>query len=198
MALAVFALSSPSWSQLTTLPTSGRLLGYAASPEPCGWLIIGPNNTDIEPVVSTDMRSVVFQGDAGSYIIVALVIKTLPDGKPIVSPLRKVLVLGGTVPPVPPPLPPGSKWILILEETGDRTAQMGNLLIAIRRQPELSKLVQILDKDAQAEYVKKILKAIPTGYTFPVIASVSSAGEPIRISPLKATDGIEKVKEFLK
>lgn len=197
--LLVAVLSNQCWSQLTTLPNPGKLLGYAASPEPCGWLVIGPNNSDVQPQMSDDLKSIVFEGDAGSYIVISFTNKTLPDGKQVPIPTRKVVVLGGGDNPLPPPPPPpGQKWVMILEETGERSPQVGNLLIAVRKQPELSKLTQILDKDAQAEYVKKVVKAIPAGYTFPVIASVSSAGEPIRIGPFKATDGIEKVKEFLK
>lgn len=196
-------LCTPCWSQLTTLPTPGKLLGFASSPEPCGWLVIGPNNTDVEPVPSDDMKSVVFEGDAGSYIVVALLIKTLPDGKPIVSPQRKVVVLGGGN-PVPPPIPPvpGAKWLLILEEPGDnQRAEYGNLLIQVRKDQALSKLTQILDKDAQAEYVRRVIAALPAGYSFPLAASVSSEGKPVRVTPLLSNGKwktVAELKELLK
>jgi hypothetical protein len=199
----VIAISTQCWSQLKSLPSSpDKLVGFVSSPEPAGWLVIGPNNSDVQPQISEDCKSIVFEGSAGSYIAIAFTNKTLPDGKLIPVPIRQVVVLGGTTPvppPVPPvpPVPPGSKWIMIIEETGDRSPQVGNLIISIRKQPELSKLVQILDKDAQAEYAKKIIKAIPAGYTLPAIVSVSSDGNPLRVGPFRATDTIDKIKEFL-
>lgn len=102
-AVLLLATVSAAAQDFTTLPESGKLLGYVAAKEPGGWIVFGPGGfTVVQPVVLEGGKAIIWQGDAGEYAAVYF-----PSGAPgaIIQPIVTRVVLGKVTPP-PPPTPP--------------------------------------------------------------------------------------------
>ena len=204
--LSFLGMSSQfSFAELKVLPSSpDKLVGFASSDEPCGWMVIGPNNTDIEPTISEDYKSVVFEGSAGSYIIMSLTNKTLPDGKHIPLASRKVVVLGGATPlppppPPVPPVPPGQKWLILVSERGKQSTPLAQLSLSLRADPELNRKLVLTDKDVPPGIVRSVVDQVPATASIPALLVVSSPDNKLLlvVTPIDTLTPA-KVKEYLK
>ncbi len=193
--LLLLSATSQCFAQLSVFPSaSGKYAGFVSSKEPGGWLVVKEGFVPVSATVSEDKKSVVWEGDPGTYGVIFFIMK---EG--IVTPVMQPVTLGGGS-VVPPPVPPGAKWAMILEESGVRSAQVGNLIVQIRKDPVLSKLTQVQDKDAQAAYVQRIVKLVPSTYSYPVLAIVSSVDNATKIVQMSESNPptVAQIKEYLK
>lgn len=103
---------------LNVLPTAGKSLGYASSPEPGGWLVLGEGFKVVAPIVAEDNKSIVFEAEAGEYAILFF-----PANAPIPQPRVAKVVLGagaddGGNDPNPPD-PVEKKWQIMFFYDGN-------------------------------------------------------------------------------
>jgi hypothetical protein len=88
----------------------------------------------------------------------------------------------GPDPPVPPP---GQRWALVVEETGQRTPQQAALLTKLRSEYQ-SRLV-IADKDSTASKLRPYISKVPATIPLPVLVVASMDGVIIRVVALPQT-----------
>lgn len=98
--------------------------------------------------------------------------------------------VGGVVPPVPPPQPPGDRWAIIVEETSNRTPQLAALWLQLRKTPPASKLL-ILDKDHPAAAYKAYFSAA-AAVPLPALVVVATDGSVVSAAPCPLT--LEAIK----
>lgn len=96
----------------------------------------------------------------------------------------------GPDPPVPPP---GERWILVVEETGQRTAAQANLWIALRKELPNQRLL-IVDKDSPPPSLARLLESVSSADSLPILLVVR-AGVVLRKLPMPTT--VQAVKEEL-
>lgn len=181
--------------ELTVLPTAGKLAGYVSSPEPGKWLVFQEGFLPVESTVLDGGKAVLWQGEPGVYGVMYF-----PPGD--AQPTMKRVVLGSEQPkPKPdpdpnPPLPPGAKWLLLVEEAGKSPPQFGNLVIKLRKDPVISKLLWVVDKDSPEASVAGLVKAVPATVPLPALVVVGSDGKPVKIE--SAPLDVAKYQEYLK
>lgn len=161
---------------------SDPALGAAVvtSTEPGGWLIIGEPFRIVQPHAILEAGKVcVFQSNPGKYGVVLI---RQVDGI-IQTEVVTVEIRGPPPgpepdpdPPPPPPPTPGERWLLIIEETGERTPQMFLLLNQIRQDSSIAKHhLRIFDKDGKDENnqpnarLQAYVKQIPADAKLPVL-----------------------------
>ena len=182
-------------AELTVLPTSGKLAGYVSAPEPGKWIVVQEGFLPVESTVLEGGKAVLWQGDPGVYGVMYF-----PPGDG--QPTMKRVVLGSEQPkPKPdpdpnPPLPPGAKWLLLVEEAGKSPTQFGNLVIKLRKDPKISPLLWVVDKDSPEASVADLVKAVPATVTLPALVVVGSDGKPVKIE--SAPLDFAKYQEYLK
>lgn len=184
-------------AELTVIPSAGKLAGYVSAPEPGKWIVVQEGFLPVESTVLDGGKAVVWQGDPGVYGVMYF-----PPGD--AQPTMKRVVLGSPSPgpgpgpgPSPnPPLPPGAKWLLLVEEAGKSPPQFGNLVIKLRKDPKISPLLWTVDKDSPEASVANLVKAVPATVTLPALVVVGSDGKPLKIE--SAPLDITKYQEYLK
>jgi len=104
-------------------------------------------------------------------------------------------VVGEGVEPNPTPVPPpGERWLIIVEESSQRTAQQANLYNELRA--DKTAKILIADQHDSSELVRRYVAQIPDGTYLPVAVVVDQSGKVVRIAALP--DTVSGVKELLK
>lgn len=99
----------------------------------------------------------------------------------------------GPDPPDPPPPPPGTRWALVVEESGQRTPSQANLWVALRRELPSQRLL-IVDRDSAAPSLAKLLASVSSSDSLPVLLVVQG-DVVLRKIPMPAT--VQAVKEAI-
>jgi hypothetical protein len=97
-------------------------------------------------------------------------------------------------PDPPDPVPPGTKWLVIVEESSARTPQQSNLYAAIR-QAGLAR-VRLADQHESTDAVRRYVDLIPAGTYLPVVFVVGDDGKVFKQVALP--DTLDGIKELLK
>lgn len=193
--LASVGLAFSFAAELTVIPSAGKLAGYVSAPEPGKWIVFQEGFLPVDSTVSDGGKAVLWQGDAGVYGVMYF-----PPGD--AQPTMKRVVLGSVDPkpkpdPDPNPMPPpGAKWLLLVEEAGKSPTQFGNLVIKLRADPKISKLLWVVDKDSPEKSVVDLVKAVPATVPLPALVVVGSDGKPLKI--VSAPLDVAPYQEYLK
>lgn len=189
----VLLLCSAALGQMTVLPTTGKSLGSATAPEAGKWMVI---SSDFLPVSvlyidkapdSELAKGVMWEGDPGIYGVMYF-----PPGDK--QPIMQRVTLGGATPtpePQPdPPVPPGDRWAIVWEESGQRTAAQAALRTALKADPSLK--VYWIDVTNLPPTWRAWHKLLPANQPLPALM-VAAGDRLARVVALPAS--VEAVKQ---
>ncbi len=177
------ALVSMAHGQLSVLPTPGKAVGFVSSPEAGKWIVISAGEFLPVPITALDGgKAIVFEAAPGKYGVFFF-----PPGD--AQPIVQVVVLGGAAPqPDPTPVPPGTRWAVIWEQTEQRTPEQASLFVNLRKQYDKSRLM-ILDVDQLSPKWEGYRK-LANPSTLPALA-VYADNQLVRVVPLPSSvDGV--------
>jgi len=196
--VALALLAGPRAAELTAYPNEpGLAVGVVRSSEPGGWLVFQPQPfLPIAADIADDQQSIVFQAPPGSYVVLFF-----PPGK-LIQPQVVPIELGGEPgpgprpdPPDPPPPAAPVAWLVVIEESKDRTADAGDVLTS-REVREYCKAnnVRLWFKDQHT--TDEAGQPLPTlakylaeldGIPLPAVLLVSDSGDILHKGRLPAT-----------
>ena len=183
------------------------LEGRTQNGKPCSWVCV-PDSGNFR-VVDGGTAAVFTSGLPGVWTFIAAA--NAETGPPLIA--SHVITIGEPIPvpptpPVPPPIPPdpptpptppaGPRWVIILEESAERTPQLAAVITSptLRRYLSDNKHhpLRTADKDSQAAWLQPYLeRAKLANAPMPALLIVadpiagSSAAKVLHIGPVPAT-----------
>jgi len=182
------------------------LEGRTQDGKPCSWVCV-PDSGNFR-VVDGGTAAVFTSGLPGVWTFIAAA--NAETGPPLIA--SHVITIGEPIPvpptpPVPPPIPPdpptpptppaGPRWVIILEESAERTPQLAAVITSptLRRYLSDNKHhpLRTADKDSQAAWLQPYKALVPAGTALPRLLIVadpiagSSAAKVLHVGPVPAT-----------